>query len=133
MKVSVKKVDCKFVLSFFECLAVQNTSVHMLANYLSAVRAMFVMFSLNYQILDDPKIKYFIKSVCINRPLSVPRRHILDLKTLQSLICHCERAHMGLIFKAVFYCLFGFLRLSNLTPHSRSLGFILKLIYYIHI
>ena len=92
MKVCVTNVDCKFVLSFFECLAVQNTSVHILANYLSAVRAMFVMFNLNYEILDDPKIKYFIKAVRINRPMSVPRRHILDLKTLQSLIFHCERA-----------------------------------------
>ena len=122
MKVCVTNVDCKFVLSFFECLAAQNTSVHMLANYLSAVRAMFVMFNLNYRILDDPKIKYFIKAVRINRPLSVPRRHILDLKTLQSLIFHCERAHMGRIFKAVFLtALFGFLRLSNLAPHSKSL------------
>ena len=109
MQVSVKKVDCKFVLPFLECLAVQNTSVHMLANYLSAVRAMFVMFNLNYQILDDPKIKYFIKSVRINRPLMVPRRHILDLKPLQSLISHSERAHMGLIFKVVFLTAFFWL------------------------
>ena len=63
MKVAVRKVDYKFVLSFLECLAIQNTSVHMLASYVSAVRAMFVMFILNYGILDDPKVKYFIKSV----------------------------------------------------------------------
>ena len=86
------------------------------------IRAMFVVFHLNYKVLEDPKIKYFIKSVRINRPLAVPKRNIMDLKTLHRLVKLCNCTHMRLVFKAVFLTAFyGFLRLSNLAPHSRSM------------
>ena len=122
MKISVFHVDCKCILSFMECLVKQQTSVHMLSNYISAIKAMFVMFHLDYKVLEDPKIKYFLKSVRINRPLTVPKCNIMDLKTLHKLVTLCNRTQMGLVFKAVFLTAFyGFLRLSNLAPHSRSM------------
>ena len=121
MKISVLHVDSKCILSFMECLVKQRTSVHMLSNYISAIKAMFVVFHLDYRVLEDPKIKYF-KSVRINRPLSVPKRNIMDLKTLHRLIRLCNSTQMGLVFKAVFLTAFyGFLRLSNLAPHSKSM------------
>ena len=79
MKVKMHCVDTKCVLSFLECLASQNTSVHMLANYVPAIKAMFILFHLDHRVLEDPKIKYFIKSVKINRPLTFTHRNIMDL------------------------------------------------------
>ena len=60
MKISIFHVDCKCILSFLECLTKQHASVHMLANYVSAIKVMFVMFHLDHTVLEDPKIKYFI-------------------------------------------------------------------------
>ena len=61
---------------------------------------------MNHIVLDDPNIKYFIKSVRINRPLAVPRRHMMDLETLLRLINYCELSHMSAIFKAAFLTTF---------------------------
>ena len=77
MKVNVCSINCKFVLSFLECLARQDTSVHMLSNYVSAIKPMFIMYHLNYYVLEDPQ-KYFLKSVHINRQLTFTRRNIMD-------------------------------------------------------
>ena len=83
---------------------------------------MFGMFHLDYKVLERPKIKFFIKSVRINRPLPVPKRSIIDVKTLQRLVRLYNCTYMGLVFKAVSLSAFyGFRRLSNLAPHSRSM------------
>ena len=108
MKVKMHSVDTKCVLFFLECLAIQNTSVPMLSNYVSAIKAMFILFHLYHLVLEDPKIKYFVKSV-----------RIMDLDTLRKLVYWCDHSYMGIVYKAVFLTAFyGFLRLSNLAPHS---------------
>ena len=83
MKVKINCVYSTCVLSFLECLTRQNTSVHMLANYVSAIKAMFILFHLDHLVLEDPKIKYVIKSVQINRPLSFTHRNMMDVNTLK--------------------------------------------------
>ena len=95
MKVKMHCVDTKCVLSFLECLARQNTSVHMLGNYVSAIKAMFILFHLDHLVLEDPKIKYFIKSVRINRPLTFTRRNIMDVTALKKLVHWCDHSYMG--------------------------------------
>ena len=45
----------------------------------------------------------------------------MDVLTLKSLVQLCDQIYMGKIFKAVFLlAFFGFLRLSNISPHSYS-------------
>ena len=63
MAISMSKVNVKCILSFLEWLVRQNVSVHMLCNYIAAIKANFIMYYLRYTLLADPKIKYFIKSV----------------------------------------------------------------------
>ena len=121
MKIKVSQVDCKIVLSFLEALAKQNMSVHILSNYVSAIKAYFSMYGLNYAMLEDPRIRYFIKSVRINCPLAIPKRNIMDIDVLKRLICLCNSIRMGSVYKAVFLTgFFGFLCLSNLAPHSTA-------------
>ena len=121
IKVKVSQVDCQVILSFLELLAKQNTSVHMVANYIAAIKAKFMILGLQFWVLDDPRIKYFLKSLKVNRPLCVPRRNIMDIHTLKKLVLLCDNFSMGAVFKAIFLtAFFGFLRLSNLTPHSAS-------------
>ena len=121
MKVKLAKVDCSVILSFLELLTKHNTSTHMVANYVAAIKAKFMVFGLQYWVLDDPRVKYFLRSLKVNRPLCVPRRNIMDIPTLRKLILLCDDIPMGPVFKALFLtAFFGFLRLSNLTPHSAA-------------
>ena len=70
--------------------------------------------------MEDPKIRYFIKSVRINRPISFTRRNIMDLNTLRNLVQLYDHSYMDIVYKAVFLTAFyGFLRVSNLAPHFR--------------
>ena len=119
MKVSLYDISTQLVVCFLEYLASQGTSVHMVANYISALRAKLVIYQLNYAVVDHPQIRYFIKAMKINRPLSVPRRNVMSISDLKVLIGKCKDISMGLVYKAVFLvAYFGMLRLSNMAPHS---------------
>ena len=110
---------CKQLLDRKLISAMQGTSVHMVANYISALRAKLVIYELNYAVVDHPQIRYFIKAMKINRPLSVPWRNVMSISDLKVLIGKCKDISMGLVYKAVFLvAYFGMLRLSNMEPHS---------------
>ena len=114
MKINLCKVDVACILAFLKYLATQGVSIHMLSNYVSAIKAKFIVYDLNYAVADHRKVKYFLKSVRINRPLSIPNRHIMDLKTFKHLRSYCM-----IQFHVAFHVGFlGFLRLSNIAPHS---------------
>ena len=123
MKISFQRVTTQCVLSFLEYLVSQNYSVYMLANYVAAIKTKFVMYSLNYHVLEDPKIRYFIKAVKINRPLCVPTRIIMSVSILKSSIGLCTILPMGSVYRAVFSValfLFGCLRISNIAPYFHA-------------
>ena len=93
----------------------------MLSNNISALKAHFVMSALNFSLWDHPSIRYFVKSVKINRPLCPVRRNIMSLETLKQLIQVCRILPSYLTFRAIFLmAFFGFLRISNIAPHSYS-------------
>ena len=72
-----------------------------------------------FHILDHPRIKYFQKSVKINRPLTLISHNIIDLDTLEKISEACHDLTSGKVLRAVFLTgFFGFFRLSNLAPHS---------------
>ena len=58
MKVATDDVHVGVLLAFLECLHVNNVSVNMVCNYLSAIRAKFIMCGL-FTILLDKKLHYF--------------------------------------------------------------------------
>ena len=91
----------------------------MLANHISACKAKFTMHGLHFQLWDHPNVKYILKSVKINRAIVVAKKHIIDLAMLNYIVNHCDTVYLGSVFKAVFLlAFFGFLRLSNIAPHS---------------
>ena len=107
MRVLVHSVDVRILLSFLECLVI---------NYMSVIKASFVLYDLPHDLLDHPRLKLFLKSVRINRPLTLVPHNIIDLDMLEkiSLACGISKS-----FRAIFLTgFFGFLRLSNLAPHS---------------
>ena len=71
MGVAMLEIDVNVILSFCGCLVANNCSVSMVANYLSAIKASFVLYTMSYSLLDHPRIWYFQKSMRIQRPLTL--------------------------------------------------------------
>ena len=54
----------------------------MIANYLSAVKANFILYGLNDVIFQNQNIKLYMKSLKINRPLKPIQRNIMSIEVL---------------------------------------------------
>ena len=64
-------------------------------------------------------MRYLLKSVKINRPIVLTKKHIIDLAVLNDTVVQCDNMYLGEVFKVVFLLpFFLFLRLSNIAPHS---------------
>ena len=121
LDLSIFDVSVVHIISYLEYLAQNGLSANMLANHVSAGKANFTMHGLDYSIWEHPNVRYFIKSIKINRPIKVTKKNIIDLPTLLNIVTQCDSLYMGKIFKAVFLlAFFGFLRLFNIAPHSLS-------------
>ena len=119
MKVSLSYLLVKVSLSFFECLVVNICSVSMICQYASAIKANFIVYDLPFYMCEHPKIKYFIKSLKINRPLCITHHNIVDIQMLRRMCDLALTLPGGQIFKAIILTgFFAFLRLSNLCQHS---------------
>ena len=119
LSVDVRNLDVEGILAFMECLHVNQVSANMIANYLAAIRAKLVVLGLNPSPLDHKKVKYYVRALKLNRPMSVTTHNIISPEVLLQIVNHCDRLYMRTVFKAVFLvAFFGFFRLSNLAPHS---------------
>ena len=106
-KCIIANVNVKVILSFLECLVLSSCSMGMVANYVSAIRASFVMYDLPYYVLDHPKIKYFLKSLRINRPVIVTPHNIITISRLVDISLACDLPScISNFFFAGFLCLF---------------------------
>ena len=122
MQISIFDVNLQHILCFMQFLSNSELSVHMIANYLSAVKANFILYGLNDAVFQNQKIKLYMKSLKINRPLKPVQRNIMSIETLKRVATLCKNVFMGSVYRAVFLvAYFGFLRLSNMAPHSVSL------------
>ena len=86
-----------------------NVSANMILNHVSADRANVVMLGLDFLLWDHLKIKYYQKSIKINRPLVATARNVIDIQTLTAMVKHCESLYMDAVFKAVFLVVFWLL------------------------
>ena len=117
----VCNLDVSHILAFMECLNANQVSVNMIGNYLAAIKAKLVVLGLNASPLDHRKVKYYVRALKLNRPISVTVHNIISLDILLQIVQQCDYISMGKVFKAVFLVAFFWLfRLSNLAPHSFS-------------
>ena len=96
------EIDVNVILSFCECLVVNHCSVSMIANYLSAIKASFVLYNMPYSLLEHLRIKYFQKSMRINRPLAVTSHNVNDLPMLEQISKTCDHLNFPEVFMAIF-------------------------------
>ena len=102
VKAPLREPTVSMMLSFLEYLVVHRVSVHMIAHYLSAIKATFILYNIPVGVLDHQRIKYYTKSIKITRPISVPHRNIMDIPTLQHLINLVNTCQNGQTYKAMF-------------------------------
>ena len=69
MGILMSSVNVKVLLAFLECLNENGVSPNMLSNYVSAIKAKFVLYGLPTKCLESRRIYYYVKSLRINRPL----------------------------------------------------------------
>ena len=117
--INPSKISLQEVLAYLEYLLENGVSCNMLSNNISALKANFIMYSLQYELMDQPQVHLFIKAIKINRPLAITTRNIMTIDTLKNLIAACDSLTSPFTFKAIFLiAFFGFLRISNIAPHS---------------
>ena len=115
-KAFIENVNVKVVLSFLECLFTNTASPCMIANYVSATKTNFVSYDIPFQVLDRPKIKYFIKAVKIARTPALRSYNVITISRLVDLSLACDTLTSGQVYRAaLLFSFFPFLRLSNLT------------------
>ena len=120
LSLDLNKVSTDDALFYLEYLVRNDVSVNMIANHVSVVRANFVILGLDFLIWDHPNIKYFQKSIKINRPLVATTTNLTDIQALTAMVKHCDSLYLSPIFKDVFLVgFFGFLCLLNISPHSK--------------
>ena len=119
VNLDVSNLDVDGILAYLECLNFNKVSVNIIMNHLAAIRAKLVVLGLNPSPQDHKKIKYYLRALKLNRPISVTSCHIISVHMLLKIVYQCDYFYMGKVFKAVFLVVFfRFFRLSNLAPHS---------------
>ena len=64
---------------------------------------------MSIEVFDHPKVKYFLKTLRINRPLTVKPHNIISVERLAQISAACENLTSGLVYRAVFLvAFFGF-------------------------
>ena len=118
-RVDLANVCVSVALSYLEFLVENNVSVNMVKNHISAIRAMSIIFDLQYGSWEHPRVKYFVKALKLHRPMVLPKRNIIDISTLKRMVALCNRFSNPEVYKAVMLtAFFGFFRLSNIAPHG---------------
>ena len=123
MKISVYSIEVDHILCFMEFLVGSKVSVSMIQNYLSAVRAKFVFYDLNSCILSDQRIRLYIKSLKINRPLVSATPHTMTVDQLKQLSVLFDHIRMSSVYRAIFLVAFFifFTPVESGSPFSGSI------------
>ena len=110
-----------FFLAFLEFLNFNSTSHAQIRNHISAIKQFSTKFSLPVKPLSHGKITMYLNSLQKSAKFTVKLHHIVHLSFLSQIVKFCDKTYIGGIFKVMYlHSFFGFLRLSNLVPHSVS-------------
>ena len=116
---SHNQVNVSLILAFLEYLTENGLNPDNIANYIAAIRAMFITYSLSTRPLRHEKIQLFMKAIRLNKPFTPNIPTIITEDMLRSILTACEQFQNPLVFKALYsFAFFSFLRMSNLLPHT---------------
>ena len=115
------QVNTITLLSFMEFCYNSSMLQANISNYMSAIRAMFIVHGLNTQPFKDERLPLFIKFLKINVVFRPKTIKLISIEVLQQIITACDALQHPMVYKALYlFCFFSFMRLSNVLPHSSA-------------
>ena len=120
------QVTAQMLLSFMEFLHCNALSSGQISNYLTALRALYIVHGLETSAFKDKRLPLFIKSLRLQAPFKRKLVLSLDIELLQIIVSQCKNFSFPVVFKPLYLvAFFSFMRLSNLLPHFVSFFIIL--------
>ena len=110
------------ILTFLEYLHQNSLSPKVIKNYLSSIRTMALEFQIDHSCLSHHSIAKYLRSISINSTFRPTPRGVFDVHTLYKISVTCDSLSDPPLYRAIFLVAFyGFLRMSNIVPHSAKL------------
>ena len=107
---SLPQVSTIDIQSYMEYLHGNGMSPSNITNYVTGIRALYILYGLNTQQFRDPRIPLFIKALQINRLLKPTIVLLLDVELLEHIVDVCLKLQFPLVFKSLYlFCFFHFL------------------------
>ena len=115
------QVTVQMLLSFLEFLHHNAISPGQISNYLTALRALHIVYGLHTSAFKDERLPWFLKSLKLQAPFKPKLVLSMDIELLQRIVDQCDKLSFSVVFKPLYLvAFFSFMRLSNLLPHSVS-------------
>ena len=109
------------LLSFLEYLYQNAISPKIIATYLASIKARASLYSWDVSAFAHSAVSRYIRSITINSNFTPVARGIFDIRTLYNISISCDILSDPILYRAIFLTAFyGFLRMSNIAPHSAS-------------
>ena len=109
------------ILIFLEYLYINSLSPRVIKNYLSSLATMARQFNFDTSNFYHHMIQRYLRSISINSRFAPTPRGLFDIKTLYYISISCDTLSDPILCRAIFLtACFGFLRMSNVAPHSLS-------------
>ena len=110
------------ILCFIEYLATNGLSHKVISQYISSLRTLASWYNIPHDSLSHPSVHLLLRSLRINNTRPPPQRDIFSLDMLRAISRQCDFTLDPLLYRAIFLTsFFGFLRMSNVAPHSKAL------------
>ena len=114
-------LDLHNIIVFLEFLTTNHISHKVVRNYLSSIASLSSFYNLDPSHLSHPAVLRFVRSISINSHFRPTPRGIFDVRTMYDISKACDSLPDPPLFRAIFLIAFyGFLRMSNIAPHSAS-------------
>ena len=115
------QVSTPVFLALIEYLHISDMSASNIANYLTAIRSIMIIYGLETGCLRNQRIPLFIKALKINRPLKPHLPVSMDYETLLEIVTVAEALPLSVVYVPLYLlAFFSFLRISNILPHSAA-------------
>ena len=109
------------LLAFLEYLYVNNMSPGVIQNYLSSLRTFARLRGWDISPFEHKLVLDYVRSITINSHFSPVPKGNFDVKTLAQITQACDLLDDPPLYKSAFLlAFFGFLRMSNIAPHSKQ-------------
>ena len=115
------QVTVEMLLSFLEFLHQNAKSPDQISNYLTALRALYIVYGLNTSAFKDELLSLFLKSLKWQAPFKPKLMLSLDIELLQKIVDQCKKLRFPVVLNhSIWFAFFSFMRLFNWLTHSLS-------------